>query len=97
MLKDYDCTIEYHPSKANVVADALSCRAMIELRVMFACLIVFKDGSLLAELQVKPSWVNRIRTKQLSDESLVQHLRQLDLGESSDFSLNGDKVLCFKG
>ena len=23
-IKDYDCTIEYHPGKANVVADALS-------------------------------------------------------------------------
>nr|XP_043615803.1 uncharacterized protein LOC122587703 [Erigeron canadensis]XP_043615809.1 uncharacterized protein LOC122587709 [Erigeron canadensis] len=24
LLKDYDCEIKYHPSKANVVADALS-------------------------------------------------------------------------
>ena len=24
LIKDYDCIIEYHPSKANVVADALS-------------------------------------------------------------------------
>jgi hypothetical protein len=24
LLKDYDCTINYHPGKANVVADALS-------------------------------------------------------------------------
>ena len=24
LLKDYDCTIEYHPGKANVIADALS-------------------------------------------------------------------------
>ena len=24
LLKDYDCTIEYHPGKANVVADALN-------------------------------------------------------------------------
>ena len=24
LIKDYDCTIEYHPRKANVVADALS-------------------------------------------------------------------------
>ena len=24
MIKDYDCSINYHPGKANVVADALS-------------------------------------------------------------------------
>ena len=24
LVKDYDCTINYHPGKANVVADALS-------------------------------------------------------------------------
>ena len=24
LLEDYDCTIEYHPGNANVVADALS-------------------------------------------------------------------------
>ena len=24
MIKDYDCSINYHPGKANVIADALS-------------------------------------------------------------------------
>ncbi|CAA0825198.1 Unknown protein, partial [Striga hermonthica] len=24
LVKDYDCSIQYHPGKANVVADALS-------------------------------------------------------------------------
>ncbi|KAG8485806.1 hypothetical protein CXB51_019154 [Gossypium anomalum] len=51
--KDYDCLIEYHPRKANVVADALSRRAMTDLRVMFARLCLFDDGSLSAELQIE--------------------------------------------
>ncbi|XP_012435481.1 uncharacterized protein LOC105762120 [Gossypium raimondii] len=29
LLKDYDCTFEYHPGKANVVVDALSPRAIL--------------------------------------------------------------------
>ncbi|KAG8500938.1 hypothetical protein CXB51_002868 [Gossypium anomalum] len=53
LLKDYDCTIEYHPGKANVVANALSQRAMSNLRVIFPRLGLFDDGSLLAELQAK--------------------------------------------
>ncbi|KAG8501240.1 hypothetical protein CXB51_003361 [Gossypium anomalum] len=50
LLKDYDCSIKYHPGKANVVADALSCRAVSDLRAMFARLILYDNGSLLAEL-----------------------------------------------
>ncbi|GJW06911.1 putative reverse transcriptase domain-containing protein [Tanacetum coccineum] len=34
LLSDYDCDINYHPGKANVMADALSCKERIEpLRV----------------------------------------------------------------
>jgi hypothetical protein len=31
MIKDYDCEINYHPGKANVVADVLSRKSTVEL------------------------------------------------------------------
>ena len=70
LLKDYDRTIKYHPGKASVVADALSHRAMTDLRVMFARLSLFDNGILLAELRVKLTWIDQIKGKQLRDESL---------------------------
>ncbi|KAL0450940.1 UNVERIFIED_CONTAM: Retrovirus-related Pol polyprotein from transposon opus [Sesamum latifolium] len=33
LLKDYDCTIDYHPGKANIVADALSRKTVDQLAV----------------------------------------------------------------
>ena len=37
VVKDYDCEIIYHPSKANVVADALS-RKVVEALIRDICL-----------------------------------------------------------
>ena len=31
LIKDYDCTINYHPGKANVVADALSIKERLNM------------------------------------------------------------------
>ncbi|KAG8490982.1 hypothetical protein CXB51_014123 [Gossypium anomalum] len=76
LLKNYDYSIEYHPGKANVVANALSRRAVSDLKVMFACLSLYDDGSLLAELRARLTWTDRIKEKQLKDKSLVAHFQQ---------------------
>ena len=34
LLKDYDCIIDYHPGKANVVADSLSRKSTGSLAYM---------------------------------------------------------------
>ena len=39
LIKDYDCTINYHPGKANVVADALSRKERLNVLTSSADLI----------------------------------------------------------
>ncbi|KAA3466370.1 DNA/RNA polymerases superfamily protein [Gossypium australe] len=96
LLKDYDYSIEYHLGKANVVADALSRKVISDLKAMFAHLSLYDDESLLAELQVKLTWVSQIKEKQLSGDVLCTRLLQVQNGGVDDYNLNSDGVLCFR-
>ncbi|KAL0295928.1 UNVERIFIED_CONTAM: Retrovirus-related Pol polyprotein from transposon.6 [Sesamum radiatum] len=83
LLKDYDCTIDYHPGKANIVADALSRKTVDHLASMIfynveyltalrAMDVHFSVGGdmLLATMQVKPSLKDKIRDAQEKDSHL---------------------------
>ncbi|XP_017639727.1 uncharacterized protein LOC108481064 [Gossypium arboreum] len=95
LLKNYDWVIEYHPGKANMVADALSHRVMTDLRAMFTRLSLYEDGSLLAELQVKPMWLDQIKDTQLGDKSLELQFRQVEACTTTDFRIDSNGVLRF--
>ncbi|KAG8494020.1 hypothetical protein CXB51_011389 [Gossypium anomalum] len=88
LFKDYDCVIDYHPGKANVVADALSRKAATELRAMFARLSIIDDRSLLAELRVKLVMFDQIRTAQLEDEKLMKKTEMVQNGTIGNFSID---------
>ncbi|XP_065881830.1 uncharacterized protein [Euphorbia lathyris] len=81
LLKDYDCTIDYHPGKANVVADALSRKtsevlasmrghnitSLVDLRAMNVRLNVDEVNGLMATLQVRPMLEDRVMEMQAQD------------------------------
>ena len=48
LIKDYDCVIDYHPGKANVVANALSRKIVQTLRALNAQLSLTNDGTVVA-------------------------------------------------
>ena len=60
LIKDYDCVIDYHPGKANVVADALTRKSAQTLRALNAHLSLSDDGAIVAELVAKPDFLNRV-------------------------------------
>ncbi|KAL0308948.1 UNVERIFIED_CONTAM: Transposon Ty3-G Gag-Pol polyprotein [Sesamum radiatum] len=91
LLKDYDCTIDYHPRKANVVADALSRKSsgtlanlgshnlilLLEMRSMNTKLEVDQMVGLLAALQLKPDFVDQIKEAQTRDPFLLRMLERM--------------------
>ena len=50
--------IDYHPGKANIVADALSIKSMQTLRALNAHLSLSDDGAIVAEFVEKPDLLN---------------------------------------
>ena len=99
MIKDYDYTIEYHPGKANVVADALSRRLesslshmrsgylqlLVDLRVLGVILEAEDSGVLLATFHVRPLLVNQIWARQLQDPQMIKLKEEIEKGRKRSF------------
>ena len=57
LITDYDCVIDYHPGKANVVADTLSRKTVQTLRLN-AQLSLTDNGTVATELIARPNLFN---------------------------------------
>ena len=107
LIKDYECTIEYHPGKADVVADALSRRPMsslshlraahlprlIELRSMGVGLELTNSGVLVATFHVHPVLIDRIRERQIQDPQIVKLRGEVESKQRGDLSLREDGTM----
>ena len=96
LIKDYDCVIDYHPGKANVVADALSRKTVQTLRALNANLSLSDDGTVVAELVARPNLLNRVLEAQKKDEKISAIIDQIRDGKETEFTVNENGVLCYK-
>ncbi|KAH0712171.1 hypothetical protein KY289_008130 [Solanum tuberosum] len=108
LLNDYDVTIQHHPGKANMVADALS-RKTVSMDSV-ACLSVAKR-SLAKEIQTLDSKFMElgisekggvlasieIKAKQFENENLEELRKKTVVGKAQETTLDVDSVLNFKG
>ena len=71
LIKDYDCVIDYHPGKANVVAYALRRKSVQNLRALNAHLSLLDNVAIVVELIAKPDLLNRVLEAQKNDEKFA--------------------------
>ena len=96
LIKDYDCVIDYHPGKANVVADALSRKTVQTLRELNANLSFSDDGAVVVELMARPNFLNLVLEAQNKDEKISAIIDQIGDGKETEFTVNENGVLYYK-
>ena len=74
LFKDYDCIIDYHPGKANMVADALNRKAMTALSFQHSEWRLAYDGAILAQLKAQPVLKQMIIDAQKNDEEMQKNV-----------------------
>ena len=107
LIKDYECTIEYHQGKAIVVAHALSRKStgsishlkvvylprLMELRSLGVRLELTDNGALLTTFHVHPILIDRIRELQTQDPTVIKLKREVESGQLKGFLVRADGTL----
>lgn len=107
LIKDYDCTINYHPGKANVVADALSRKerltmliSMKELRKEFESLeleiqVPGEQLDLAFFISLKPALLERIFEFQRKEKGYDEIKESVSSQQDQRYTIGKDGILRF--
>jgi hypothetical protein len=107
LIKDYDCVIDYHPGKANVVVDALSRKgkivmidvehkeqeSIVELKKMGLRLSVGPEGSLLAQLKIRSVLRDKVLVAQQADGKVREIKERVKKGIETSFQMLSDRLI----
>jgi hypothetical protein len=103
LIKDYDVRINYHLSKANVIADALShnkyCNATFARRmrpklcqeIRYLNLVIVNEAAMA--VQVELTLAEEIRKAQLEDGKLKDIRQLIKENKTSDFTMDDNGTL----
>jgi hypothetical protein len=107
LVKDYDLGINYHPAKANVVADALSRRSHVSQLVVDSMSFEFCEefdklnlriiaNTEAIEMEVGSSLFQEIQKGQMKDEKIQKIKRNIKEEKSPGFLKDDEGVLWYK-
>ena len=96
MFKDYDCIIDDHPRKANVVVDALSRQAMTALLIQRSEWKIVSGGVILAQLKAQPILKQMITYAKKNDEEMQKKVQLVRDGDKIDFLVKEDGSFYFQ-
>jgi hypothetical protein len=107
LIKDYDMSLQYHPGKANVVADALSHKSYMngltagelpeDLCEQFKelRLEIVLEG-FLASLEVQPTLMDKIKEAQKIDKEIEEIKSNMAKGKAKGFHEDDQGIVWFE-
>jgi len=107
LLKDYDHTIQYHPRKANVVADALSRRSYASMSAIFSMqrpilydfqrmeieLKTLGTNMMMANIRVEPTLIDKVKAAQATDLELIRMKKKVQEGAIPEVRIDEEGIL----
>jgi hypothetical protein len=110
LIKDYELEIHYHPSKANVVADALSRKSQVNMMVAHSMpyelakefdrlSLRFLNNTQGVTVELEPTLEREIKDGQKDDEKINEIWQLILEGKGKDFQEDtkvwyGSKIGC---
>jgi ribonuclease HI len=107
LIKDYDLDIQYHPGKANVVADALSRKGQTNMLIghllpqelcweMAQLNLGIVTSSETLTLEIESTLEQDIRKGQLTDDKIAEYRKLITLGKVPDFREDEQGTMWFR-
>ena len=105
-LENYDCTINYHPGKSNVVVDTLNRKVQVTGLMIKECNMLEKvsewnprlecQKAIFNNITVRSTLMDWIKETQKKDSAVQKWAEKVQKGKLPDFNLNLEVILRYR-